>query len=301
MELDWLKDFLALAQHGSFSRAADHRHVTQPAFSRRIRALEEWIGTELFVRGAQGAELTAAGVHFRPEAEELLRRIERARREAAAAGDRHDRSLIIAATHALSFTYFPGWIRRYVSLEGFGTLSLVSDSLAACEAHMIAGRVHLLLCHHHPEAETGLDARRFASIRIDGDVLVPVCAAGKDGRPAWPIPGEPTRPSRMLRYGPGSGLGRILAAHRAGADAADRVETVFTSDLAATLLTMACNGEGAAWLPLSLVEEEIAAGALARAGSPELDVAVEIRLFRSPDCRSKAADRLWEALCDERP
>jgi DNA-binding transcriptional LysR family regulator len=45
MDLDWLKDFLVLAEKRNFSRAADARNVTQPAFSRRIRALEDWIGT----------------------------------------------------------------------------------------------------------------------------------------------------------------------------------------------------------------------------------------------------------------
>ncbi|HEX2474430.1 MAG TPA: LysR family transcriptional regulator, partial [Lacipirellulaceae bacterium] len=63
MDLDWLKDFLALAEQGNFSRAADVRNVTQPAFSRRIRAMEDWIGVPLFVRGAQGTSLTPAGAH----------------------------------------------------------------------------------------------------------------------------------------------------------------------------------------------------------------------------------------------
>ena len=72
MDLDWLKDFLALAEHGNFSRAADARHVTQPAFSRRIRALEEWVGTALFARSTQGATITPAGEHFRPMAEEMI-------------------------------------------------------------------------------------------------------------------------------------------------------------------------------------------------------------------------------------
>ncbi|MCT7654667.1 LysR family transcriptional regulator [Oceanimonas sp. NS1] len=44
MELKWLKDFVALNEHGSFSKAAEARFVTQPAFSRRIRSLENWLG-----------------------------------------------------------------------------------------------------------------------------------------------------------------------------------------------------------------------------------------------------------------
>ena len=101
MDLDWVRDFLALAEHRTFSRAAEARNVTQPAFSRRIRALEEWVGTPLFLRSARGAGLTAAGARFRPGAEELLRGLDRARGEARAAGARADASLAIAATHAL--------------------------------------------------------------------------------------------------------------------------------------------------------------------------------------------------------
>ena len=54
MELIWFEDYLALAETLNFSRAAELRHVTQPAFSRRIRALEGWIGTALFTRTTHG-------------------------------------------------------------------------------------------------------------------------------------------------------------------------------------------------------------------------------------------------------
>ena len=57
MDLNWLEDFLALAEHRNFSRAAEARNVTQPAFSRRIRAMEEWVGTP-FVRAPQGVAMT---------------------------------------------------------------------------------------------------------------------------------------------------------------------------------------------------------------------------------------------------
>ena len=42
METKWLEDFVSLAETRSFSRSAQLRHVTQPAFSRRIQSLEAW-------------------------------------------------------------------------------------------------------------------------------------------------------------------------------------------------------------------------------------------------------------------
>ncbi len=64
MQLNWLEDFMSLAQTRNFSRAAELRHVTHPAFGRRIRALESWAGTPLLVRGKSPVTLTPAGELF---------------------------------------------------------------------------------------------------------------------------------------------------------------------------------------------------------------------------------------------
>ena len=61
MELKWLEDFLSLARTGSFSRSAEERHVTQPAFSRRIKSLEIWVGVPLVDRSSYPTHLTPAG------------------------------------------------------------------------------------------------------------------------------------------------------------------------------------------------------------------------------------------------
>ncbi|AIJ26641.1 LysR family transcriptional regulator [Amycolatopsis methanolica] len=61
MELKHLRYFLAVATEGTFTAAAQRLGMTQPALSRAIRALEDGVGTALFARGHQGAELTAAG------------------------------------------------------------------------------------------------------------------------------------------------------------------------------------------------------------------------------------------------
>jgi DNA-binding transcriptional LysR family regulator len=50
MDTKWLEDFVSLAETRSFSRSAQLRHVTQPAFSRRIQALEAWAGIDLVDR-----------------------------------------------------------------------------------------------------------------------------------------------------------------------------------------------------------------------------------------------------------
>lgn len=294
MDLDWLKDFLALAEQRTFSRAADARNVTQPAFSRRIRALEDWIGAALFVRSAQGASLTPAGVHFQPAAQELIRHLERARRDTQAIDARDTVTLSIAATHALSFTFFPAWIRELMRSKVFGTLNLVSDSMEACEQIMLAGEVHFLLCHFHSDAPIRFETERFESVWVGEDVLMPLCDPRADGSGTWSLPGSPGEPVPHLAYSPASGLGRILAACKLGEPT--YTATSFTSHLAATLTTMAREGHGIAWLPGTVAAEDLAQGRLVRAGPEQFDVPIEIRLFRSSASRNPAADELWDHL-----
>lgn len=296
MDLDWLKDFLALAELKSFSRAADARNVTQPAFSRRVRALEDWIGTRLFVRGPQGVSLTEAGTHFLPQAADIMRSVERARRDTRSVGEQGGGGLSIAATHALSFTFFPGWIRSRLHFEALGALNLISDSMDGCEQIMLSGEVHFLLCHHHPAAPARFDAERFQSVQVGTDILVPLCAPDGEGRPAWALPHRSSRPARLLAYSQASGIGRILSAHRASGDAMANMQVAFTSHLAAALMTMAREGHGLAWLPRTLAGDEVTQGRLVRAAPEQFDVPVEVRLFRSPDCRNRTADDLWDAV-----
>jgi len=71
LELKWLKDYLALVEQGSFSKAATTRFVTQPAFSRRIRSLEAWLSVSLVERNQYPLVLTPAGEVFVERAKSL--------------------------------------------------------------------------------------------------------------------------------------------------------------------------------------------------------------------------------------
>jgi DNA-binding transcriptional LysR family regulator len=75
MEWNELKAFVAVAETGSFSRAAEHLHLTQPAISKRIQTLEAGLRVSLFDRVGKRVHLTEAGELLRPRAIGLLREI----------------------------------------------------------------------------------------------------------------------------------------------------------------------------------------------------------------------------------
>jgi DNA-binding transcriptional LysR family regulator len=297
LDFNWLEDFLALASIGNFSRAAEARHMTQPAFSRRIRALEAWVGVPLFDRDGQPVAPTAAGRRFKPAAAELLRRLTEARAEARDAGLAAAATLRFAATHVLSSTFFPAWLRRFEAGTATAVIQLMSETMQTCEQLMLNGEAEFLLCHHHPAAATGLDPARFPSIAIGTDLLIPVTAPDAMGQPRHRFqPGG--KPTPYLAYSLESGMGRIVRAAFADEDYL-WLQPVLTSHLAGALRAMAEDGRGIAWLPGSLIAEDLAQQRLIPAADACWNIPVEIRLARQRGPQSAKAEAFWALVTAE--
>jgi DNA-binding transcriptional LysR family regulator len=291
LNLSWLDDFLALAACGNFSRAAEERHMTQPAFSRRVRALEEWVGTNLFDRSAQPVRLTPAGEWFRKAALDLQAAVARVPGEARDVAEAASSTLRIAATHALSFTFLPPWLRSLEASLSLGPVQLASDVQARCESLLLQRQVQFVVSHAHRAVVGALAAPEFLSSVVGHDRLLPVAAPSTGGRPRHDLArGDGLD---VLAYGEGSGLGRILREVLGPELAKLPVRTPFTAHMASVLRTMALDGRGVAWLPDVLVREDLAEGRLVAAGSDRWTVDVEIRLYRSRDPLPTAGENLW--------
>ena len=81
MELRVLRYFLEIARHGSFTKAANLLHVSQPALSKQIMDLENELEAKLFIRGSHSVSLTEDGFLLKKRAEEILEISERTRSE----------------------------------------------------------------------------------------------------------------------------------------------------------------------------------------------------------------------------
>lgn len=297
MELDWLDDFLALSELRNFSRAAERRHLSQPAFSRRIRLLETWVGASLVNRDTHRVVLTPAGEQWKMTAEEALRRLNLGRAHAQEIAEGASASIRFASTHALSMTFFPEWLEGIEGeLPERSSVSLVTDNMAGCEQLMMQGQAQILLCHHHPASPTVLASAHFLALDIGEDVLMPVTSVRANGEVRHSLPGSDGNPVPHLAYSDVSGMGRILASTQAAEGPSAHLAPIFTAHVATVLLTMARAGRGVAWLPRSLVQADLAEGRLTEAGGPEWRIPITVRLYRPRLRQNAATEALWAAV-----
>ena len=296
MELKWLEDFPSLAETRNFSRSAELRFTTQPAFSRRIKALEDWVGATLIDRSAQPVGLTEAGATFRSLAEEIVRQLYQGREEIHLASVHEASAIKVAATHSLSLTFFPRWIRAIEASSGPLNIRLDSGHAGACVQMMQHGDCQFMLCHTHPSVEVGLDPRQFLSRRVGSDRLLPVARPDAEGKPLDCLDSATGRSCRYLAYAETSAIGRAVEHMLRQPPHHVHLEKLFVSRLAAVLKSMVLEGRGLAWLPESHVAQELAAGQLARAGGHAWDLDVEITIFRPRDHLPAAAESFWKIV-----
>jgi len=302
LDMEWLEDFLALAKSGNFSRAAEARSIAQPAFSRHIRSLEDWVGVDLVDRSAHPAALTAAGVRFHPLLEDILASMEAARIKARAAHEEETASLRFAVTHVLSLYFFPQWIGSWENSFPPGPMQTMSDSSQACEDMMLQRRVQFVMCYGHPDVRSRLDEGQYPVTELGTETLLPVCTPNEQGQPRFELDGQGTVP--LLSYSEASGLGRILnhQLHSSARSPAFKSATVvFTAHNGLLIKTMTIKGKGVAWLPQRLITEELRQGQLVLAGEPSWHIPIVIRLYRQRADLTRAAETLWQLASAGKP
>jgi len=106
--------FLAVADAGSFSGAAQRLNLTQPAISKRVRGLEEVMGRALFDRIGRQVNLTEAGQALLPVARRIRRDLEDAHRAVSDLGGPVGGRLALVTSHHIGLHLLPGILRRYV-------------------------------------------------------------------------------------------------------------------------------------------------------------------------------------------
>jgi LysR family transcriptional regulator, hypochlorite-specific transcription factor HypT len=292
MDHKWLEDFVALARERNFSKAAEQRHVTQPQFSRRIRALELWVGADLVNRAIIPLALTSAGEELLPATRRALAGLGDARTRIRHAQGGMD-WITLATGRTLSRTVVPAWLARVKRTTGEFRLRIMTGAIHDVATALEQGTSDFLLAFTHPRLELRLDGKAFEGIRYGTEDLIAVSAAGPNGKPLFSLPGTARKPVPVLGYAPTLALGQILQDALARSTREMHLHTVTESDFAESLHEQALQGVGLAWLPRGLVEADLQSGRLVEADSQGVTVRFEIRLYCARTPRNELVKKIW--------
>ncbi|MEM9709914.1 MAG: LysR family transcriptional regulator [Pseudomonadota bacterium] len=276
MDLRWLDDVLVLLEEGNLTRAAARRNITQPAFSRRIRAFEDWLGTPIIERQSNRINPSPALTSSEDEIRALASRLKELRTKVASY-EPNRLTLTLAAQHAPTQSVFPDLALS--AKDAFPGLNfrLSAGNLNDCVTLFLRGDASMLLCY---EAETigrlefGPNVKRAL---WGTDYLIPV--VGGALRYAVRANGQIPADTPAIAYPVDSYFGEVLrlAGHPFGSGELSAEATCVTA-YSGGILELVVKGLGVGWVPFSMAYRELESGSLVSLaqglGKEPLDVAL---------------------------
>ncbi|MCW8327260.1 LysR substrate-binding domain-containing protein [Photobacterium sp. SDRW27] len=286
IESKWLEDFLALADARNFSIAADMRNVTQPAFSRRIKALEHMVGAELIDRSKTPVALTPSGRLFRITARTLMNQMMDGIGQLSDLSKLGGNMVRVAAAHSLATSLVPSLQPKLLAGKHSPLLSVEAIDVDQAIEELHEGGCDLLLAFD----DELLRLPPYQSLQIGQAELLPVCACDAEGKPLYQVSKHKEVP--WLAYSPSSYMGRQVEAIR------DQVNlrAVFLSSMTDLLKVLVLKGQGVAWLPDYSIEEELASGKVAVVGEPHLRLPITYYAYRYQARLHPAGEQVWQTL-----
>lgn len=298
MELEWLQDFVSLANTGSFSKSADQRHISQSAFSRRIQALENWLGTSLVNRHTHPVSLTEAGAQLIQTANLVIRTIYKTREDYGNNGAGKSRTLAMGVANHLSIHYLPHWLKKVAPGLGdrkFQFVTGLKAGLGFVELLKIQ-ELDFLLAYGGSVNRKDHDAGLFESVILGQDVLIPVCRTSFMVEQLNKFPATEDHPLPYVAYMPGSAFSNLINKIAADLEHPIHLKAVIETGTAETIKAFVLAGFGLSWLPRLAISEELANGILTKLGDERHRIPFNMELFRCTTNNEPDVIMTWEKL-----
>ena len=297
MDLSWFKDLEKLAKTGNFSQAAQQNNISQPAFSRRIKALESWVGTKLVERSKHPVTLTQAGKQMLEASRQALERLEYERNQIIESQSLPDKYVVTFGTqHSIGWRFFPAWLQAFENVYGALISRLRADDLLLCMDALESKGIDFVIAYESAYSSITDQASVFESIKIGVDSLVPVCKPDTDRNPLFRF--DAARGPRIpwLRFGETAPITRHIDPLLESAGIKDQLSVVYENSMAGALRIRARDGDGVAWLPYSLIAPDLDAGLLVITGKDNWKIDLEVRLLRNREHTNIVTRRIWAFL-----
>ncbi|WP_216823295.1 LysR family transcriptional regulator [Limimaricola cinnabarinus] len=292
--MEWLEDLIAVAETGSFSEAAERRLLTQSAFSRRIRQIEDHVGVELFDRSRKPVQLQRTTEAQRDRILQIIRTLRQLVADLRSGSQIADSHVVLASQHALTTSRTPRLLQGVLARDASITIRLRSANFDDCYGQLLARKADIALVYRIEGIAPEVEADYLETFELGQDRLIPVHAAA---RRADHLRDRAMGLLPIVSYPDAVFLGQvmnllILPKLPPPLQAVQRVETALT--LAAQ--EMAQVGIGTAWIPESLARDRIADGGLIDFSDdlPSCDLA--ITAMRLAGSKSSSEEAVWTEL-----
>lgn len=289
MDLTLIKDLEFLHQTGNFSQAAKLRNSSQPSLSRRIMALETWVGAKLVTRSSRPVRLTPEGIQILKAGLQAYKLIEHERDKIRSAHALPEKYVVtFGQQHSISWRFYSDWLQAFEKDFGPILTRLRADDLPHCMHDLENGDVDFVIAY----ASTQMDKDSSESFVIGKDRLVPVCKPGKDGKPIFDFE-DPNITVPVLEFGDDAAMSHHLMPMLQDNHLVNRLTRIYENAIAGALLIRVREGSGVAWLPESLIEADLENDILVRTGHDDWSVPLDIRLFFDARNGNALTESIW--------
>ena len=294
MDLNWLRDFECLARTQNFTRASNERNITQSAFSRRIKALESWVGLPLVNRATYPVQLTDAGEQFLPVALAAISQLSESRQSLRDADRGDSRFIRFSVLHTISVNFLAARIENMQKKIPELRTRVVSDSLSTCCELLVEGAVDFLLCYYHHSVSPMINEAAFVRKDLLTDRLIPVAATEPARANGWDLGSHDGPPMPYLAYERSSFLGMVVEniLERQTLNA----ETIYVDGLVEAIKRRLLKGSGFAWMPETAISTELANGMLVPVGDDTWCTTLTISALSNPEAFDATARKLWDLM-----
>lgn len=289
MEIRQLRYFVAIADSGSFTKAAERVYVAQSALSHQLAQLEEELGVDLFERSRRGVELTEAGQRFFPHAVSILRQTEEALVSARSTRQEPEGKVVFGIPHSASAALALPLLRAVRQRFPRVTLELTEELTGNLSRQLRTGQIALAVLFDDGHLG-GFAVTRVLSEQL---CLIEPAASAVAGRPARRLTLKQALAQPLILPASPHGVRPIIeAAAMAAGLPPPKVEADISS--ISILRTTLLAGLGRTLLPVMPLQPDIRAGVLRAVPvvGPRLErvlaVCSSAHIPRSPACQAVA-------------
>lgn len=295
MRQEWIEDILAIIEQGSLQKAAAQRFLTQPAFSRRVQAIEAHLRMPILDRSTKPARVRPEVVRLRDRMQDLawgLRNLSNELRQQAADPQS---PVVLVSQHSITASYGSPLIAQ-LNPKAEERITLRSENWDACFTLLTTREADIAITYGMPDIAPLLDEGLIEQQRIGSERLMPVFATEHLRQlNQWFARGE----LPIIAYPSEVFMGTVMARHiLPRVDSRDYVRRKTETALTIAGLHLANAGLGVAWVPQNLAQRALDEGTLTDMSEnlPSAELSIIAMRLRGEAAERKT--RVWQAILD---